>query len=63
MSPTERKTLINRNCTDLSPTKQRQLLKVSRSSLYYTPVGVNAATLKLMCLTSAPPVIDQKAMV
>lgn len=48
MSPSERKTLIDRNRTDLSLTKQCKLLKISRSSLYYTPVGVNAETLDLM---------------
>ena len=48
MSPSERKTMINRDRTDLSLTKQCKLLKISRSSLYYTPVGVNAETLKLM---------------
>ena len=48
MSPTERKALINAGRTDLSLTKQCKLLKISRSSLYYTPVGVNAETLKLM---------------
>jgi putative transposase len=48
MSLSERKTLINRDRTDLSLTKQCKLLKVSRSSLYYAPVGVNAETLELM---------------
>lgn len=48
MSPTERKALINVDRTDLSLTKQCKLLKISRSSLYYTPVGVNAETLELM---------------
>jgi len=48
MSPAERKTMINRDRTDLSLTKQCKLLKISRSSLYYTPVGVTAETLKLM---------------
>ncbi len=48
MSPTERKALINADRTDLSLTKQYKLLKISRSSLYYTPVGVNAETLELM---------------
>ena len=48
MSPTERKAMINRDRTDLSLTKQCKLLKISRSSLYYTPVGVNAETLELM---------------
>jgi len=48
MSLSERKTLIDRNRTDLSLTKQCKLLRISRSSLYYTPVGVNAETLDLM---------------
>jgi putative transposase len=48
MSPTERKAMIRKDHADLSLTKQCKLLKVSRSSLYHTPVGVNAETLKLM---------------
>ena len=48
MSPIERKALINADRTDLSLTKQCKLLKISRSSLYYTRVGVNAETLELM---------------
>lgn len=48
MSPSERKQMINRDCTDLSLTKQCKLLKISRSSLYYVPVGMNAETLELM---------------
>jgi putative transposase len=36
MSPSERKALVNRDHTDLSLTKQCKLLKISRSSLYYT---------------------------
>ena len=48
MSPSERKAMINADRTDLSLTKQFKLLKISRSSLYYTPVGVNAETLELM---------------
>jgi putative transposase len=48
MSPNERKTMINRDHTNLSLTKQCKLLKISRSALYYTPVGVNAENLKLM---------------
>jgi hypothetical protein len=46
MSPAERKGMINRDRTDLSLTSQCKLLKISRSSLYYTPVGVNAETLE-----------------
>ena len=48
MSPTQRKTMINRDHTNLSLTRQCTLLKISRSSLYYTPAGENPATLKLM---------------
>lgn len=48
MSPSERKQMINRDCTDLSLTKQCKLLKISGSSMYYVPVGVTAETLELM---------------
>lgn len=40
--------MINRDRTDLSLTIQCKLPKISRSSLHYTPVGVNAETLELM---------------
>jgi putative transposase len=48
MSPSERKTLINRNRSNLSLIKRCQLLRISRSSLYHTPVSVNPKTLELM---------------
>ena len=48
MSPTERKAMIRKDLADLSLSKQCKLLKISRSSLYYVPVGVNAETLELM---------------
>jgi putative transposase len=48
MSPNERNAMINRDHTDLSLTSQCKLLKISRSSLYYVPVGVNTEALKLM---------------
>ena len=48
MSPSERKALINREHGDPSLTRQCQLLKISRSSLYYAPVGMDGKTLKLM---------------
>jgi putative transposase len=48
ISPTERKAMIRKDHADLSLTKQCKLLKISRSSLYYMQVGVNAKTLKLM---------------
>ena len=40
--------MIREENTKLSLTRQRKLLKISRSSIYYTPVGVIAETLKLM---------------
>jgi len=40
--------MINRDRSDLSLTRQCKLLKISRSSLSYTPVGVGDETLKLM---------------
>ena len=48
MNRSERKALIRKDHTVLSLTRQCKLLKISRSSLYYTPVGVSAETLKLM---------------
>lgn len=48
MSPSERKAMINPDRTDLSLTRQCKLLKISRSSLYYAPIGMNAETLELM---------------
>ncbi len=40
--------MIRKETTELSLTRQCKLLKISRSSIYYTPVGVNAETLALM---------------
>ena len=48
MSPSERREMIRKENTKLSLTRQCKLLKISRSSIYYAPVGVNAETLKLM---------------
>ncbi len=48
MSPSKRREMIRKDNTKLSLTRQCKLLKISRSSIYYTPVGVNAETLKLM---------------
>ena len=48
MSPSERREMIRKENTKLSLTRQCKLLKISRSSIYYAPVGVNAKTLKLM---------------
>ena len=48
MSPTERREMIRKENTKLSLTRQCKLLKISRSSLYYAPVGVSSETLELM---------------
>jgi hypothetical protein len=46
VSPLKRREMIRKENTKLSLTRQCKLLKISRSSIYYTPVGVNAETLK-----------------
>ena len=48
MSPSERREMIRKENTDLSQTRQCKLLKISRSSIYYTPVGFDQATIDLM---------------
>ena len=48
MSPSKRREMIRKENTDLSLTRQCKLLKISRSSIYYTPVGFDPATLDLM---------------
>jgi putative transposase len=40
--------MIRKENTDLSLTRQCKLLKISRSSIYYTPVGFDQATIDLM---------------
>ena len=40
--------MIRKENTDLSLTRQCKLLKISRSSIYYTPVGFDQATIELM---------------
>jgi transposase-like protein len=47
MSPSERKSMIRKGHSTLSLTRQCRLLKISRSSLYYTPV------------VTCPPVVPQ----
>ena len=44
----ERKAMIRKAHTELSLTKQCKLLKISRSSVYCAPVGIDTETLKLM---------------
>ncbi|XXK34379.1 IS3 family transposase [Rhodobacteraceae bacterium nBUS_22] len=48
MSPSERREMIRKDNTDLSLTRQCKLLKISRSSIYYTPVDFDQATIELM---------------
>ena len=48
MSPSERRAMIRKDNTDLSLTRQCKLLKISRPSIYYTPVGFDQATIDLM---------------
>ena len=40
--------MIRKENTDLSLTRQCKLLKINRSSIYYTPVGFDQATIELM---------------
>jgi putative transposase len=46
MSPLKRREMIRKDNTKLSLTRQYKLLKISRSSIYYTPVGDYPETLK-----------------
>lgn len=48
MSLSERRELINKESTKLSLTRQCKLLMISRSSIYYTQIGFDQATLKLI---------------
>ena len=48
MSPSERRNMIRKENTNLSLTRQCKLLKISRSSIYYTIVGFDQATIDLM---------------
>ena len=48
MSPLDRRKMPRKENTNLSLTRHCKLLKISRSSIYYTPVGVNDETLKIM---------------
>ncbi len=48
MSPFERREMISKENAGLSLTRQCRLLKISRSSIYYAPVGFDQATIDLM---------------
>ncbi len=47
MSPNYRKKMVNKNA-NLSLPRQCNILRISRSSLYYMPVGFSPETLELM---------------
>ena len=47
MSPKERKKMVSKQ-VDISLSRQCKILRISRSSLYYTPMGFNAETQELM---------------
>ena len=47
MSPKKRRKMETQR-NDISLSRQCTILKISRSSLYYTPVGLNAEALELM---------------
>ena len=48
MSPAEKRSLIRAGHPELSVSAQCRLLKLSRSSIYYAPVGIDPETLELM---------------
>ncbi len=48
MSPSKRREMIRKENTKLSVTRQCKMLKISRSSIYYTRVGFDPATIDLM---------------
>jgi putative transposase len=48
MSPKEKKEMIHPNHPKLSTSAQCRLLRYSRSSVYYSPVGISPATLAVM---------------
>jgi putative transposase len=47
MSPKERRKMVNKQA-NISLSRQCKILKISRSALYYTPIGFSAKTLELM---------------
>ena len=48
MSPVEKKEMVRRDHPQLSISQQCRLVKLPRSSFYYSPVGIDAETLELM---------------
>ena len=48
MSPAKKRSMIQRDHPDLSISQQCKLVRLSRSAFYYTPVGIDTATLSMM---------------
>jgi putative transposase len=48
MSPKKKRTMIKPDHPDLSIAQQCKLVRLSRSVLYYMPVGIDAGTLAMM---------------
>ena len=48
MSPAKKRSMIQRHHPDLSISQQCKLVRLSRSAFYYTPVGIDTATLSMM---------------
>jgi len=48
MSPAEKKSMVAGDHSDLSIVRQCELLQLSRSAFYYTPVGLDEETLAVM---------------
>jgi putative transposase len=48
MSPGEKKAMVRRDHPELSISQQCKLMRLSRSSVYYAPVGIDPETLELM---------------
>jgi len=48
MSPAEKKAMVRRDHPELSVSQQCKLMKLSRSSVYYAPAGIDPETLELM---------------
>lgn len=47
MSPKERRKMVNKTA-NISLSRQCKILRISRSSLYYAPIGLSPETLELM---------------
>ena len=48
MIPAKKRSMIQRNHPDLSISQQCELVQLSRSAFYYTPVGIDTDSLVLM---------------